>query len=199
MRRKLLKASAWAVGGALGGTIAYRKPFLRSFFGVRSAWAQPTAITSVRIDGFLGVGPAGLAGDTGSDWWRLAVPGASTVLTISVTSDSFLDVELFLFAPGVDPTIGTNLLTHSFAPYDAASLAAGELVTVTLGGAGHYVLVIEDARSPAAEVAGAYSIVLTGNPPIKSAVQIADENAEIQLPLEGTRRDPGEPGRPDAD
>ena len=62
------------IGGAVAGTIAYRKPFLRSFFGVRSAWAQPTVTTSLRIDGFLGVGPAGLPGDTGSDWLRLAVP-----------------------------------------------------------------------------------------------------------------------------
>lgn len=150
----------------------------------------------LRIDGFLGVGPPGLVENTGSDWWRLAVPSPTTRLTIAASSDGFLDVELFLFAPGIDPTIGTNLLTASFAPFDAASLAAGELVTVTLAGPGNYVLVIEDARSPAKEVAGAYSIVLTANPPIKSAVQVADENAEIQARHSAPWTDPGEPRRP---
>lgn len=182
IRRRLLKASAWAVAGALAGVVPYQRPRLRGFLGTRSAWAQTSGSPILVLQGALGVGPAGSAENTGSDWWQLTVPTASTEITIVAAGDGFLDVELFLFAPGVDPTIGVNLLTGSFAPYNTQGLAGGESVTLTLGGPGAYLLAIEDARSPRDETAGKYTITVTGDRALGGAKLVADETNEIQVP-----------------
>ncbi|MFQ5524726.1 MAG: hypothetical protein ACE5GX_00560 [Thermoanaerobaculia bacterium] len=198
VRRKLIRAAAWMVGGAVAGSLPYQRPGIRSFFGTRTAWAQ-ASIAPIVLQGALGTGPPGSPENTGSDWWRLTVPSPGTRITIMVDDDGFLDVELFLFAPGVDPTTGTNILTNSFAPWNMAGLAGGESVTLTLGGPGHYVLAIEDSRTPRDELAGLYSITITTDQPLNGVVQIEDEKAEIQAPHPRTRRDPLNPSVPGKD
>lgn len=180
VRRRLLRSSVWFGAGFAVGGLPYRAPAMKSFFGTRAAWAQPSGPTSLVVQGSLGRGGAGAAEDTGSDWWRVEVLEPNTRLTITASPDAFLDVELFLFAPGVPPRTGTNLLTGSFAPFDQTGVGAGESVSLVAAGAGAYVLVIEDARPPTSEKAGQYSLRLEADKPLGAVIQIVDEEPEIQ-------------------
>ena len=50
VRRKLLKSTLTAGGFLAAGHVPYVKPAVKSFFGVRSAWAQPTGVTDALGD-----------------------------------------------------------------------------------------------------------------------------------------------------
>lgn len=188
VRRKLLRASAVAGGSMVLGHLAYQKPAWKSFFGVRSAWAQPTSFLSLTLQNRLGIGAPGTPENTGQDCWQIA-SGAGATWNITATPDMNLQPEIFLYAPGaVAPFAGTtNLLTGT--PFGLAAAAVGAPVggTVMLGVTGTYTLCIEDERSGVNQVAGDYTITVTSDRPMGAPVTgpmmpFIDEGPESEGP-----------------
>ena len=181
VRRKLLRASAIVGGGAVLGHVTYQRPAWKSFFGVRSAWAQPTSFLRHVLDGQLGTQPPGAADDTGQDCWEFA-SASNNSITVSATSDGNLDIELFLYAPGAVGVGETNLLTGTPFGLDANGLGGSEGGAVVTPTTGTYTICIEDARTAGNQVAGLYTIVLDSTKPMGAATMIIDEGPESDGP-----------------
>lgn len=181
VRRKLLKASAVVGGSMVLGHLTYQKPAWKSFFGVRSAWAQPTSFMQHVLDGQLGVLAPGTPEDTGQDCWEFSSADGND-LTINATSDGNLNIELFLYAPGAVGAGQTNLLTGNPFGLDAAGLGAAEGGTHTTTATGTYTICIEDSRTAGNQIAGLYQIVIDSTKPMGAAIMTVDEGPESDGP-----------------
>ncbi len=185
VRRRLLQASAVAGGSLVLGHLPYQKPALKSFFGVREAYAQATTFLEINAAGRLGdpqVAP-GTPGPTGQDCYRFNVPTPNTTLTITVTPDAFLDIEVFLYGPGLLPPFAgqTNLLTSNTFGLNQAGVGGVETAMITVAAVGDYHIAVEDERGPADEVAGDYSIQIVADNPIGPFAVVCDEGDESDL------------------
>ncbi len=186
VRRKLLKASAVVGGGMVLGHLTYQKPAWKSFFGVRSAWAQPTSFLQLTLQNQLGVLAPGTPENTGQDCWQIASgPGANW--TITATPDANLQPEIFLYAPGAVGVGQTNLLTGT--PFGLAAPAVGSAVagSAFLPVVGTYTVCIEDERSGVNQVAGLYTIQVNSDKPMGAPVTgpnmpVVDEGPESEGP-----------------
>lgn len=177
VRRKLLKTTAVAGGFLAAGHLPYSKPAVRSFFGVRSAWAQPSGTTMAQFSGNLqATGPVG----TGQDAYTFTTTAMNTMLTINVMITGGAAVpEIGLFAPG-DPVTGTNIITGtgngSTGPFP---------VVVNAIAVGSYTLAIEDNLSDGAEVSFSYQIDITAGAPIIPGGQVITDGPESLGPTPG--------------
>ncbi len=182
VRRKLLKASALAGGALAAGVLPYEKPAVKSFFGTRSAWAQMTPPLTINFGGRLGTQPSGTADpNAGQDRWEFEVLYPNTTLTITATPDANLDIEIYLYPPGPIAFGDDNLLQGVGNPLGLNSgggVGAVESAMLTVAAAGIYTFAIEDDRAPAAEVAGDYSVVISGDMTLGAAVAVVDEGPE---------------------
>lgn len=189
VRRKLLKASAVAGGSLALGSLPYQKPEIKSFFGVRSAWAQATSFLEINMAGQLGVQAPGTPDPSASqDAYEFQVLSPNTQLTITATPDGNIDPEIFLYGPNPAPPpfAGlTNLLTGTPFGLNAAGVGGVESAIFTAVSAGRYVIAIEDERAPAAEVAGTYSIKIIASQPIGPPSTVHDEGPESDQPETG--------------
>ena len=171
VRRKLLTSAATATALLTAGHLAYTRPAVRSFFGVRSAWAQPTGL-SVRFCGEQPDLGGGLG--TGQDAWEYDVIQPNTTLTIDARIPVGIPQrEVGLFAPGV-PTTGINLLTGA-----ALTGYLGPFpVTHTVADAGTYTIAIEDHKSDALETPFSYCLEITADRPLMPGAQVIDDGPE---------------------
>lgn len=182
VRRKLLKASAVVGGSMVLGHLTYQKPAWKSFFGVRSAWAQPTSFLQHVLDGQLGTSAPGTAEDTGQDCWEFA-SASNNNLTINATSaDGFLDIEIYLYAPGAVGSGEDNLLTGTPFGLDQNGLGGGEGGVVNTPTTGTYTVCIEDQRTSGNQVAGVYQIIIDSSKPMGAATMTVDEGPESDAP-----------------
>lgn len=182
VRRKLLKTSAVVGGSMVLGHLTYQKPAWKSFFGVRSAWAQPTSFMQHVLDGQLGTLAPGTADATGQDCWEFA-SASNNNLTINATNtDGFLNIELFLYAPGAVGAGETNLLTGNPFGLDQNGLGASEGGVVNTPTTGTYTICIEDQRTVGNELAGVYQIVIDSTKPMGPAMMTVDEGPESDAP-----------------
>ena len=182
VRRKLLKSSMVAGGFLAAGHIPYTKPAVKSFFGVRSAWAQPSGITMATFTGNLPDLGGGFG--TGQDAWEFQTTQPNTTLTINVmvTAGGPATPEIGLFAPGV-PTTGINLLTGVPGVYNGA-LPVMILVAV----AGTYTLAVEDSLINALQVPFDYKLdVISAGNPIVPGVRVITSGPETLLRTGGNR------------
>ncbi|MDX1503697.1 MAG: hypothetical protein R3325_15165 [Thermoanaerobaculia bacterium] len=191
-----MKASAVAAGGLAAGHLPWSRPEIKSFFGVRSAYAVPTFALQQSAQGQLGAGSPGDAEDTGQDRWDFLVYSPNTQVTITVTPDANLDVELFLYRCADVPAMGSaagidNLLQGPGNPlgFNQAGPGVAESVTVTLGVGPFfpecYTLAVEDERSPPNELVGQYTIQLTADKEIGCLEPSGDDAPESDAPAEG--------------
>ena len=181
-RRKLLQAGAIGAGALAAGHLPWERPEVKSFFGVRSAWAQ-TSFLQIVMEGRLGTSTPGTSESTGQDLWEFEVFVSPTQLTITAESlDGFIDPELFLYLPGAVGAGENNLLTGTPFAFNMAGTGATESTTVTvattLAQRGIYSLAIESALPPASEVAGDYRITVDANQPVGPPSQVIDEGTE---------------------
>lgn len=178
VRRKLLKTTAVAGGFLAAGHLPYAKPAVKSFFGVRSAWAQPTPITMAQFNGALPDLGGGLG--TGQDAWTFDTTVANTMLTINVmiTSGSATP-EIGLFAPGV-PTTGINLLNGIMSGYTGPFP-----VVVNAPAVGTYTLAIEDELINPVEVPFSYQLDVTAGASIVPGPQLITDGPETLTPGSG--------------
>jgi hypothetical protein len=181
VRRKLLKASAVVGGSVVLGHLTYQKPAWKSFFGVRSAWAQPTSFMQHVLDGQLGTQAPGTAEDTGQDCWEFA-SASNNNLTINATNDGNLNTEIYLYAPGAVGVGETNLLTGTPFGLDQSGLGGAEGGVVNTPTTGTYTVCIEDQRTAGNQVAGVYQIVIDSTKPMGAATMTADEGPESDAP-----------------
>ncbi len=182
VRRKLIKASAVVGGGAVLGHVTYQRPAWKSFFGVRSAWAQPTSFLQHVLNGQLGVLAPGTAENTGQDCWEFASASDNELTILATSLDGNLDIELFLYAPGAVGAGQTNLLTGNPFGLDNSGLGASESGVVVTPSTGTYTLCIEDNRSAVNQVAGEYTIQIDSTRPMGAATMIVDEGPESDGP-----------------
>lgn len=181
VRRKLIKASVVAGGGLALGHVTYQRPAWKSFFGVRSAWAQPTSFLQHILTGQLGVLAPGTAEDTGQDCWTFDSANDND-LTIVATPDANLDIELFLYAPGAVGSGETNLLTGNPFGLDANGQGMPESAMINTPNVGTYTLCIEDNRTAGNQTAGTYTIQIDSTRPMSAAVMTVDEGPESDGP-----------------
>lgn len=184
-RRKLLRASAVALGAGAVGRLPWEKPQIKSFFGVPGAWAQPTGPLVISMSGKIGTQPDGQPDPAAAqDAFEFEVFEASTQLTVTATSDDgFLDIEIYLYAPGAVGLGETNLLNGFDFGLDDNGPGGSESATVTVASPGIYTVAIEDAREGAAQIAGRYTITITGDKPLGSPLQTVDEGPESDAPV----------------
>lgn len=181
VRRKLLKASAVVGGSMVLGHLTYQKPAWKSFFGVRSAWAQPTSFMQHVLNGQLGVLAPGTAEDTGQDCWEFNSANNNN-LTINATSDGNLDIEIYLYAPGAVGAGQTNLLNSLPFGLDDNGIGGAEGGVVNTPTTGIYTICVEDSRTAGNQVAGLYEIIIDSTKPMGAAVMTADEGPESDGP-----------------
>lgn len=184
VRRKLLRASAVVGGGAVLGHLTYQKPAWKSFFGVRSAWAQPTAFFRHMVSGQLGtLAPGNPDPNAGQDCWAFA-SAAGNQLTINATNpDGFLDIEIYLYAPGAVGINQPNLLNGGIPlGLNVNGVGGSEGGVVTTPTTGTYTVCIEDERTAADQVAGAYTITIDSTKPMGPISQTVDEGPESDGP-----------------
>ena len=175
VRRKLLKASLAAGGFMAAGHLPYVKPTAKSFFGVRSAWAQPTGVTNAQFTGTLVDLGGGLG--TGQDGWELTTTQANTTLTIDVAiTAGAAALEIGLFAPGV-ATTGTNLLTGVPGGYNGPFP-----VVVVAAAIGAYTVAIEDSNPDFAQVQFSYQIDVSADLPFFPGGQVISGGSETLRP-----------------
>lgn len=175
VRRKLLKSSMVAGGFLAAGHLPYAKPAFKSFFGVRTAWAQPSGILTAQFNGTLPDLGGGFG--TGQDAWQFDTTQPNTTLTINamVTSGAAAQ-EIGLFAPGV-PVTGINLLTGIPGGY------AGPFpVVILVASAGTYTLAVEDSNINALQVAFSYQLDVTADMPIVPGAQVISSGPETLKP-----------------
>ena len=186
VRRDFIKAvakrSAVLVGMVAAAHLPYKKAGVKSFFGVKSAYAQVTPSFQIVITGQLGPAPLGTIANIGQDAWTFDVAVGDT-LYIDVTVVS-LHAEIGLFAPG-DPTTGTNLLTGTGE--GLVSAGVDQPINTTYGPtvAGTYTIAIEDDREnpplDPQETSGSYVITISATQPLGSATQVITGGAETLL------------------
>ena len=175
VRRGLLKSSLAAGGFLATGHLPYVKPAAKSFFGVRSAWAQPTGVTDAQFTGTLVDLGGGLG--TGQDGFELTTTQANTTLTIDVTiTAGSAAPEIGLFGPGV-PTTGVNLLTGAPGGYTGPFP-----VTVLVATVGDYTLAIEDSNPDFAQAQFSYQLDVSSDLPIFPGGQIIFGGPETLRP-----------------
>lgn len=180
VRREFLKSVAKR-SAVLAGLIAtahlpYKKPKVDSFFGVKSAYAQITPSTTIRVTGNLGILSPGTVEDTGQDAYEFDCPAGLT-LQIDVTTDQYVWAEIGLFAPGTT-TADTNLLTGGSGGLEASGQGAAINTSWGPTEAGTYTIAIEDAEPDDSEIAGTYEIVISTTQPIGPFVPLHDEADE---------------------
>lgn len=176
VRRKLLKSSMVAGGFLAAGHIPYAKPAVKSFFGVRTAWAQPTGILTAQFTGDLPDLGGGFG--TGQDAWQLDTTQPNTTLTLDamVTAGGPATPEIGLFAPGV-PVTGINLLSGVPAGYTGPFP-----VVIMVAAAGTYTLAIEDNLINALQVPFSYQLDVTADMPIVPGGQVITDGPETLKP-----------------
>lgn len=184
VRRKLLKTSAVVGGTMVLGHLTYQKPAWKSFFGVRSAWAQPTSFLQHQFQGQLGTSAPGTMEDTGQDCFEFT-SADNNQLSINVSPDMNLDIEIYLYGPGAVGQNQPNLLNANQNPFglNASQMAGGaESAVVTTPTTGTYTLCIEDARSPNQRVAGLYTGTITSTKPMGPLTAVVDEGPQSDGP-----------------
>ena len=177
LRRRLLRSSAILGGTFVVGHLPYRSPVLRSFFGVRNAYAQLSGPLMITLNGQLGTMMPPAMQNTGQDAWQFTVQ-ANTALTIMVTHDGNQISEVGLFEPGV-PTTGTNALNGTSA---GVVVASGGMVNHTAVMAGTWTFAIEDDKDDADELNSTYTVKITGDKPLGAPTQTINEGAETLRP-----------------
>jgi hypothetical protein len=141
VRRKLLRTSIVMGGAFAAGQIPYRRPETKSFFGVRSAWAQPTVPytfdVSFQVSGTGGPGTAcqnSIIDDIKVQ--VVPVPPAGTVLVCTPTTDDPNNLDLPTFSSTTVPTDDDGCV--NFAKLDLIGnvpnppLAIGSILTMTV-------------------------------------------------------------------
>ena len=141
IRRKLLRATL-ALGGVFAaGQMPYSRPALKSFFGVRAAWAQltgPYTITcSVKVspDTAPGTACANVIIQGGAAQVSPAPP-AGTLLRCTPTTDDPNNANLPIFSSATSPTDAAG--KASFAMLDLVGnvpnppLMVGSVLTMTV-------------------------------------------------------------------
>lgn len=182
IRRKLLKSSMMAGGFLAAGSLPYAKPAVKSFFGVRSAWAQASAFSAQFTGQLSDLGsPLGAALGTGQDAWTFDTTVANTTLTINaiVTGGGPATPEIGLFAPGI-PTTGINLLNGIAGGYIAPLP-----VVVVAAAVGTYTIAIEDSLIDALQIPFSYQIDITSGAPIIPGPQVITDGPETLPPSSG--------------
>ncbi len=139
-----------------------------------------SSVQAMRLCENLGTSPAGTPEDTGQDAYAFEVSTPGTTVTLTALPDAFLDIEIFLYAPGTGGPGATNLLTGNPFGLDAAGVAGSEGAVLTLGGAGTYTLAIEDGRSAISQVAGSYTVSGSSDLPIGAPFQTVDNGPESE-------------------
>ena len=178
VRRKLLRSSLAAGGFLAAGHLPYVKPAVKSFFGVRSAWAQPTGVTTAQFSGDLADLGQGLG--TGQDAWELTTTQPNTTLTIDVTITlGSAAPEIGLFAPGVAVT-GVNLLTGIPGGYTGPYP-----VVILVAAAGVHTLAIEDSNIDALQVPFSYQLDVSADMPFVPGPQVISDGPETLRPAGG--------------
>ncbi len=175
VRRKLLRSSMVAGGFLAAGHLPYAKPAVKSFFGVRGAWAQ-VSIFSAQFTGSLPDQGGGLG--TGQDAWTFTTTMPNTQLTINVmvTGGGPTTPEIGLFAPGV-MTTGINLLTGTGGGYNGAVP-----VVIMVAAAGVYTLAVEDSTSNAFQNAFSYKLDVVASLPIVPGSKLITSGPETLAP-----------------
>ena len=158
--------------------LPYRSPAVRSFLGVRNAYAQATPPLMISFNGRLG-NPAvpGTTQNTGQDAFEFGVL-ANTALVITLTHDGNIDAEVGLFPPGVTPA-GTNVLTGTG---QGLVLATGGTAMFTAVAPGTWTFAIEDQRVDLVEVVGDYTVTITADKTLGPPMQVTDEGTETLRP-----------------
>lgn len=173
VRRKLLKSSMVAGGLLAAGHLPYVKPAVKSFFGVRTAWAQASGNFTAQFIGTL-VDLGGLEG-TGQDAWLFDTtqPNTSVTINVMITSGAATP-EIGLFT-GLT-VLGTNLIT---------GMGGGTLgpfpVMAVLAAVGTYTLAIEDSLINALQVPFSYQIDVTASLPIVPGGAFVTDGPETLL------------------
>ena len=141
VRRRLLRISVLMGGAVLGGHLPYSKPAVKSFFGVRSAYAQPSVVytisCSMEISADQGAGTAcQSAVITNSIAQVTPIPPVGTQLRCTPTTDDPANSTL----PTTSSTTGgTDAAGQAaFAQLDLTGnvpnppLAVGSVLTMTV-------------------------------------------------------------------
>ncbi|MFQ5524627.1 MAG: hypothetical protein ACE5GX_00065 [Thermoanaerobaculia bacterium] len=178
VRRKLLKSSMVAGGFLAAGSLPYAKPAVKSFFGLRSAWAQPSVMAQ-----FTGNLPdLGGGQGTGQDAWTFDTTVPNTMLTINVmVTGGAAAPEIGLFAPAATPpavtVTGVNLLTGVPGGYN------GPLpVVVNAAVIGTHTLAVEDSLINALQVPFSYQLDVTASALIIPGPQVITSGPETLPP-----------------
>ncbi len=137
-----------------------------------------SSVQAMRLCENLGTSPAGTPEDTGQDAYAFEVLTPGTMVTLTAMPDAFLDIEIFLYAPGTGGPGATNLLTGTPFGLDAAGVAGGEGAVIALGAAGTYTFAIEDGRPAAGQVAGLYTVSGSSDAAIGAPFQTVDNGPE---------------------
>jgi len=141
VRRKLLRTSLVLGGAFAAGQIPYSRPEIKSFFGVRSAWAQPsvtpTFVVSLQVSNLGGPGTA--CQNAIIDNIKVQVvppPPAGTVLLCTPTTNDPNNLNLPMFSSTTVPTDAAGNVM--FAKFDLIGnvpnppLAIGSILTMTV-------------------------------------------------------------------
>ncbi len=142
VRRRLLRTSAVFGGVFALGQIPYSKPAIKSFLGVRSAWAQPTG-PSFTIECFAeasrGNGPGTACQNAIIQNVSAQVapaPPAGTLLRCTPTTDDPTNATLPNFSSATVPTDGAGLATFAVmnltGNVPSPPLAIGSVLTMTV-------------------------------------------------------------------